>query len=287
MGGMARWMAKALAVAPGLVVSTVVTSMVAALLPALAGGGVFVGGLAVTLLLAAGRGERAAARLLLLSRPARPEELRLLAPALTLVCRAGLGPPVIELRVRDGVTSVAAGGMGRRTVAVSAGLLEAVADRVLPQQQAAAVIAHAAAITRGGWVRCDAAIAFWSLPWQVLQAVTTAVASVGRRLPMTTFAWRMRAVVIAIAVVLNVQGAQPILAALVGALGVLSYAVPHWQRQWDQALLTAGDQALVAAGFAAPWAGFLRRCPPCPRLRERLRVLDPVDRPPLGVVTAP
>ncbi|MGV1009112.1 MAG: hypothetical protein ACOYBY_10980 [Dermatophilaceae bacterium] len=273
---MARWMVKALAVAPGLVVSTVVTSMVAALLPALAGAGVFVGGLAVTLLLS-GRGERAAARVLLLSRPARPEELRLLAPALTMLCRAGLGPPVIELRVRQGVMSVGAGGMGRRTVAVSAGLLEAVADRVLPQQQAAAVIAHAAAITRDGWVRRDAAIAFWSLPWQVMQGVVAAVTSVGRRVPMTTFAWRMRAVVIAIAAVLNVQTAQPILAALVAALGVLSYAVPHWQRQWQRAMITAGDQALVTAGFAAPWAAFLRRCPPCPTLRRRLRDVDPAD----------
>ena len=71
---------------------------------------------------------------------------------------------------------------------------------------------------------------------------------------------------------------------------MLSYAVPDWQRQWDRALLTAGDQAVVAAGFAAPWAAFLRRCPPCPTSAEAAHETpDPADpvRPRLGVFTAP
>ena len=72
---MPRWMVKALAVTPALAVSTVVTSMVGATLPPLAGSILFVGGLVVGVLLVAGAGESAAARVLLASRPARAEEL--------------------------------------------------------------------------------------------------------------------------------------------------------------------------------------------------------------------
>lgn len=189
---MARWGSKALAVAPALVVSTVMTATVGSVLPPPAGLALFVGGLLVAALLLFGRLESVAARLLLVSRPARPQELDDLAPALTLLCRAGLGPPVIDLRVRVGEAAVAAGGMGRRTVVVSRGLLEAVVDGALPQEQAAAVIGHAAALMRAGWVRSDAGITFWSLPWQMLHAVALTMARVGRRVPLTAVVWRLR-----------------------------------------------------------------------------------------------
>ena len=71
---MARWMTKALAVTPGLLISTAVTSMVGAVLPPPAGLLLFVGGLLGALVLLTGSAEGAAARVLLFSRPARPPE---------------------------------------------------------------------------------------------------------------------------------------------------------------------------------------------------------------------
>lgn len=271
---MPRWMVKALAVTPGLVISTVVTSMVGATLPALAGAILFVGGLAVGVLLGAGAGESAAARVLLASRPARAEELDLLAGALTLLCRAQLGPPLIRLRVRPGEHAVAAGGFGRRTVVVSAGLLDAVERGHLSQDQAAAVIAHAAALARGGWVRNDPVIGFWSLPWQMIAAVAQVVASVGRRLPLTSLVWRLRGVVIAIAVVQSVQLRQFWLAATIAGIGIVSYAMPALERRWRQVLLDSGDVAVREAGLAPPLAAFLRRCPRTPSRQARLRTLE-------------
>ncbi|MEO3936713.1 hypothetical protein V3N99_08120 [Dermatophilaceae bacterium Soc4.6] len=250
------------------------------------GAALFVGGLLAAAALLSGRGEAVGARLLLMSRPARDDELRLLAPAVTILCRAGLGPPLVELRVREGEAAVVAAGMGRRTVVVSAGLLEAVVDGALPQAQAAAVIGHAAALTRGGWVRSDPVIKFWSLPWQLLRAVALAAARVGRRLPLTSLAWRGRVVVVVIATVQNVQEGQPWLALGIGAVGALSYAIPIWEGRWEQTMLNAGDAALADAGLAAPWAAFLRRCPPTPTLRTRLRGLEeatPAGRP-VGLV---
>lgn len=271
---MACWMVKALAVTPGLLISTVVTVMVGMVLPPLAGLVLFVGGLLSAVVLLAGAGEATAARVLLFSRPVRPHELHTLAGALTLLCRAGLGPPVIKLRVRTGEPSISAGGIGRRTVVVSGGLLEAVEDASLPQEQAAAVIAHAAALTRGRFVRHDPVIGFWSLPWQVLTATGQVLASVGRQLPLTPLVWRLRGVVIGIAVVQNVQLHQIWLAVTIGCIGVVSYAMPAWERRWQQLLREAGDAAVREAGLAPALAAFLRRCPRTPSVRARLRGLE-------------
>lgn len=283
---MPRWMVKALAVTPALVISTVVTLMVGATLPSLAGSILFVGGLVVGVLLVAGVGESAAARVLLVSRPARAEELDLLAGALTVLCCAQLGPPVIRLRVRPGEHAIAAGGFGRRTVVVSGGLLDAVEGGHLPQDQAAAVIAHAGALARGGWVRNDPAIGFWSLPWQLIAAVAQVVASVGRRLPLTSVAWRLRGIVLAIAVVQAVQLHQVWLAATIAGIGVVSYAMPVLEWRWRQLLLASGDVAVREAGLASPLADFLRRCPRTPARRARLRTLAGLTQVarPLGLV---
>ena len=283
---MPRWMVKALAVIPALAVSTVVTSMVGATLPPVAGLALFVGGMVTGVLLLAGVGEPAAARVLLASRPARAEELDMLAGALTVLCRAQLGPPVIRLRVRPGEHSIAAGGFGRRTVVVSAGLLDAVEDGRLPQDQAAAVIAHAAALARGGWVRNDPVLGFWSLPWQVIAAVAQVVASVGRRLPLTSVAWRLRGIVLAIAVVQAVQLHQVWLAATIAGIGVVSYVMPVLERRWRRLLIEAGDVAVREAGLAAPLAAFLRRCPRTPARQARLQTLEVLTQVarPLGLV---
>lgn len=285
---MARWATKALAAAPGLVVSTAVTLMVGPLLNPIVGSVLFFGGLLTAALLLLDVGEGAAARVLMLSRPVRPGELALLAPALTTLCRVGFGPPLIQLRVREKQPAIWAAGMGRRTVVISSGLLESLTDRVLPQDQAAAVIGHAAALTRGGWVRSDAGLAFWSLPWQLLRAVAMAVAGVARGLPMVSFAWRMRFVVIGIAVVQNSQAGLPWLAALIGAIGAVSYAMPVWERRWQQMMLHAGDEDLVEAGLSAPWVAFLRRCPRTESMRSRLQTLEAPAGPPspIGLVVA-
>lgn len=59
---MTRWMTKALAVTPGVLISTAVTCMVGAVLPAPAALLVFAGGLLAAATLAVGAAEEAAAR---------------------------------------------------------------------------------------------------------------------------------------------------------------------------------------------------------------------------------
>jgi hypothetical protein len=116
-------MSKALARSPGLFVSTAATCMVGALLPPLPALTLFVGGLALTIVLCAGGLERPAVRLLSRARVLSEAEAAALAPAIALWCQKGLGPPAVDLYARDGEVGISAGAAGRRSVVVSAGLL--------------------------------------------------------------------------------------------------------------------------------------------------------------------
>ena len=104
-------MSQALARSPGLVVSTVLTCMVGALLPPLPGLTLFVGGLGLTIMLCAGGLERPAVRLLGRARVLSEAEAAELAPAIALLCQKGIGPPVVGLyaRAQHGRQAQAAG----------------------------------------------------------------------------------------------------------------------------------------------------------------------------------
>jgi Zn-dependent protease with chaperone function len=151
---------QALARAPGLRVSTVLTCMVGALLPPLAGLGLFVGGLALMVALCAGGLERPAVRLLGGARALSEAQAAGLAPAIGLLCRRGLGQPAVELYVSGGQVGISAGAAGRRSVVVSAGLVRSCQLGRLPADQAAAVIAAEVGRIRLGQTRYDAAVAF-------------------------------------------------------------------------------------------------------------------------------
>lgn len=285
---MPRWTSKALAVTPGLLVSTVLTTMIGAVLPALAGLVVFWVGLAVAALLGVGLGERFAARVLFRARRPSPGQLEVLAPAITLLCRQGLGPPVVTALVQPGVRAVAAGGVGRRSLVVSSGLLEALAQRQLPADQAAAVMAHAVGLVRGGFVRADALIAFWSLPWQLLRELVSGVSRAGARLPLTALAWRLRVIVAGIAVVQATVAGHLWVGAVIAAVTAVSYAAPVWESRWQAILVAAGDETVLLHGLGVAMSTFLRRCPSTVSIQARVfRLERGVARPALGVVPTP
>ncbi len=285
---MPHWVIKAWTIGPGLVVSAVVVGLVVALLPPVVGLAA-IGALGLTAIpVAVGRAEAAAAALLLGARRARGAELDVLAPAVTALCRARLGPPLIEVRVRQ-ASPAAAAGIGRRTVVVTSGLIGALADGALPPGQAAAVIGHAAAVVRAGLVRSDPLLAAWSTPWLLLQRVVRGITTAGRRFPFAAAGWRLRGVVIAVAAAQAVHAGHVGLGLGLVALGVCSYLLPAASRRWESELLAAGDRGLVAAGLGEDMAVFLRRCPQSATVRARLRGLDPQPhhRVRLGLVAAP
>src|SRR5450631_2223312 len=229
-------MSQALARSPGLVVSTVLTCMVGALLPPLPGLTLFAGGLTLAAVLSAGGLEQPAVRLLGRARVLSEAEASALAPAIALLCQKGLGPPTVELCARDGEVGIGAGAAGRHSVVVSAGLLQAAQMGQLPADQAAGVITAAGERIRLGQTRFDVAVEFWTIPWQLVRAVCLAIAEMVGLLPLTQFAWRIRFVVAAVAVAQSVADGGIAEGLVVAAFIALTYLAPRWQTQLGHAL---------------------------------------------------
>ena len=106
-------------------------------------------------------------------------------------------------------------------------------------------------------------------------------------MPLTQAAWRLRVVVVAVAVVQAVQVGRVGLAVTIAASGAFSYALPVWERRWHDLLVRAGDGGVVRAGFGDGLVAFLRTCPRTDATKARLRALVPsgTQRPALGLVT--
>jgi len=280
-------MSQALARSPGLLVSTVLTCTVGALLPPLPGLTLFVGGLALLAVLCAGGLERPAVRLLGRARVLSEVEASALAPAIALLCQKGLGPPAVELYARDGEVGISAGAAGRRSVVMTAGLLQAAQMGQLPADQAAGVIAAAVGRIRLGQTRFDAAVEFWTVPWQLVRAVCPAIAKTVGLFPLTRFAWRIRFVVAAVAVAQSATDGRIAAGVVVALLITLTYMVPRWQRQWDVRSQHDSDRFVATHGFGDALDRFLRRCPPEPRTLERIHHLTgPVARPSLALMVS-
>ena len=278
-------MTRALARSPGLFASTVLTCMVGALLPPLAGSALFYGGLALTGVLCAGALEGPAVRLLGRARVLSQAEAAALAPAIALLCQRGLGPPGVKFYARDGEAGIAAGPVGRRSVVVSAGLLRAAQLSQLPADQAAGVIATAVGRIRLGQTRFDVAVEFWTLPWQVLCAVCKAIAATVGLLPLAQLAWRIRFVVTSVAVVQSFTEGRSASGVVVAAFSALTYLTPRWQREWNTHSQEDSDSFVADHELGDALGRFLRRCPPEPRMLERIHLLSgPFVRPSLALV---
>lgn len=286
-----RSVLKVAAFAPAVVASTLLTVAFAPLLPPLAGWVLFVGGLLAMTALSCGPGEDFAIRALFRGRRLTTGEERLLAPAVRLLCQRGLCPPVTRLWVRDSVHPISSGGVGRRSVIVSGGLIAAVRDGQLPSDQAAAVIAHAAGTVRAGVVRCDAALKFWTVPWQLVRNVGVGAARWFAWIPLAGLAWRLRFIVGGIALVQGlIDGRPAAIAAGIGAglVVALSYLTPRLAASWATAVSEAGDHEVDRAGLGEPLAAYLRRCPRSPETFERIHRLSgaaPASRPSLAAVS--
>lgn len=281
-------MRKVLAYAPAVVVSMVLTFVVGAVLPATVGLAVFVGGLATMAALLLGAGEAPAVRFLFRARDLSSAEAAALAPAVAMLCQRGVNMGALRLQVQDGVVPIAAGGAGRRSVVVSAGLVAAVRDRQLPVDQAAAVLGHGAGVVLSGAVRSDPALGFWTLPWQAIRGLAKGLARVLRWLPLARWAWKCRFGLAAIAAVQAGAAHQWLVAAVIALVGALSYLVSVWERAWATTIRAVGDEQVRRVGLAEALSRFLLRCSSSPDVHERVHALTgPAERPQIALVASP
>ena len=238
-------------------VSTVVLLVAAGSVPAPAAVALVCGVGAATALLLFGVGEQLACRALQGARSPTAAEAAVMAPAITRVCAAGLGPPLVRVTVQPHGQGLVAYPCGGATVVVPRALVLAVHHDRVSHEQAAASIAHAAAICSAGLTRGQVALAVWCLPWVALEGVVAAAGGTLRRVALLRFAWRARVVVAAIAVAQNAADGHLWMAAVLAALIGATYAQPALNRQWQRRLARVGDDTLAEHGLGGHYAGLL------------------------------
>ncbi|KGN41011.1 hypothetical protein [Knoellia aerolata] len=238
-------------------VSALVLVVVSAQLPAVAGLALVAAVVAGTTLLRCGVGEGIASRVLHGARAPTQVEAVVLGPAMTLLCGAALGPPLVRVRVQPRNLGLLAQPWGHATVVVPRGLVLAVFHGRVRHEQAAANLAHAAGTCRSGATGGLPAMALWCLPWLLLEEIVTVAGRGMRSSPMLRLAWHTRFVVAAIAVAQNVLGGRLWLAAVVAGIAAATYTQPALNRSWHRRVLAVGDGGVIDAGLGRPYAAML------------------------------
>lgn len=260
-----------------VVVSTTLVVMAGALMPPTAAWALLLIGPAIAIALCLGFWERPACQIMRGARPLTPTERQLLAPAHEILQRQKMLTAPVEIVARGG-PGVQAMGVGRRTVIVSSGLLDAARGQLLPADEIAAVLAHATGLTLAGRVRNDLALTYWTLPWHVVRLL---IAALGQLLwPMRSIfraGWLLGRPIVGVgAAVQSTQQGHPAIGVATIILLLATYAHPWAQRSWARHLEDVGDRAAAEHGLSTPLASFLRRFPSTPRLDERTHRLAPL-----------
>jgi hypothetical protein len=210
----------------------------------------FAGTIVMSLVLATGRWESAAARVFGFTRDLRAGERATLAPTVALLEVLDLAPGRVLMRGTD-TGGLVASPIGRRTVIVEPNVIQGLYERRLTSEDAAAAIGHAVASQRVGPARFDLAARLWAFPWTLLYVVVRQIARAFSWVPAAGFAWHLRAVVGVIVVVQGFQpGGDPALGVATGVLVAISYIAPAADRAWRGVVERDADRIVVHAGLA-------------------------------------
>jgi hypothetical protein len=246
------------AVIPAAIAGSFIALMGLGFLPDVGLLAAFTGTLVVSLVLACGLWEPAAARVFGFARGLRLGESATLEHTLALLKVLDLAPGRVLMRFVD-TGGLQATPIGRRTVIVEPTLVHGLYERRLSYEDAAAVIGHAVASQRMGPARFDLAARLWAFPWTLLYAVVRHIARVFSWVPAGGFAWHMRFV---IGVIVVVQGFQPggdkTTAIATGILIAISYVAPAADRAWRGVVERDADRIVVHAGLAGSLVAYAR-----------------------------
>lgn len=258
-----------------VLVSTLVVVVVAGALPADAAWAL-VGSLAVlAAALLWGSGEGAVCRLLTGARTPTDAQWSVLAPAVALACRAGLGPPLVELRVKPRDVGLLASPFGHRMVLVPQGLVQGLQQGTVCATAAAASICQAAAVTRAGLTSTGPAFAVWCLPWSAIRACAAAAG----RVTVLRAAWRARMVVVTVTVTQLLSDRHIGLGLGVVALAGVSYVLPAAERARARFVTAVGDDGVWSAGLGRDYVALLDRAGAHICLERRARLMVGAQEP--------
>ena len=230
----------------------------------------------VTIVLLTGAFEGPAARVLIRARALNELEREMFAPILARLSELGLVG--IEVRLADQASFTMA--FGRRTVVLADDVAARVVQGRADNDVVVTLLAHAAVGTRAGLTRRDAALEAWCLPWRVMAWLGSPPTS-----GLAAFVWKMRFVVLIVAVVQSLE--HPVLTPGVATIAILSYLHPWAKPRWFERIDDVQDAETVALGLGRQKADTLRTiADPPQRILQRIRRLDPPEvRPHLRLVS--
>lgn len=264
---------RAVTLAPALLVSFVLTAVVCALLPPALGLVAFMAACGVLVALALGRLQEPAVAALTRSRPATEAELRVMAPVLAELRGDGVDVGALFVhRVQRPSTPVAAA-IGRRTVVVSPGLVQATCRGGVTGAEAAAALAHAVGRRQAIRPRLELAVLAATTPWRLMVATVRGVGRAFAWLPFMRLAWPLRGVVGVICVVQSVVEDRAWAGLLGGVVIALTYLLPAAARRIELHTGAEADRFVSSLGLGPVLAGLLRRYGH-PMTLERLQRLE-------------
>lgn len=240
---------KAAVVISDVIISSLLWLVIVAALPPAVGFALTVVGAVIGALLAAGLGEDVAVLLLYRARRATPAE----APRLRVAWRIAthqLDADGIRLRIVTHGAPIATA--GRRHLLLSREVVDAYCANLINAHAVAALVTEGIGRLHHGHTRFDLLWTFWTIPWDFIRGIAH---EIGRRLawiPLVQLAWRTRAVVGTIAVVLEAQAGRWPSPIVIGVFIALSYLMPRTRIAWHRHLTVAVERQAAGFGFAGP-----------------------------------
>lgn len=246
-------------VEPALLVSFVLTVVVCALLPPALGLVAFMAAGGVLVALALGQLQEPAIAALTRSRPATEAEYGVLAPVLAELGGRGVDVGALFVRRVQRPTTPVAVAIGRRTVVVSPGLVEATYRGGVTGAEVAAALAHAVGRRQAIQPRLELAVLAATTPWRLMVATVRGVGRAFAWVPFMRLAWTLRCVVGVICVVQSIAEDRAWAGVLGGAVIALTYLVPAAARRIELHTEAEADQFVLSVDLGPVLAGLLRR----------------------------
>ena len=271
---------------PAALVSFVLFMVVVALVPPFLSLPLVLAATAALVVLASGRLEGPAVELLTAARAATAGERQVMATVVDGLARVGITDLELLVRRRQLASTPAVTVLGRRSVVLSPGLVEAVYRGWVGPEEVVALVAQAVAARRARRPRAELAGLVATSPWRAVVMVFRGVGAAFAWLPFMGMAWALRGVVAVICVLQSVVEGRAAVGLLGGAVIALTYLVPAAGRALQTRTEAIGDQFVVDQRLGGVLARFLTRYGH-PTTVERLRHLEQQPPPPVPSPSAP
>jgi hypothetical protein len=126
--------------------------------------------------------------------------------------------------------------VGRRQILVAQEVVDAYLNGWMTDRDVATLFVHGIGCLRCGRTRFDLAGLLWNVPWDLIRGLVVGTGRLLTWVPLGRFAWQTRAIVGAIAVILETQAGRGPSALIIAAFIALTYLIPPWGRAWERHL---------------------------------------------------